>query len=204
MARRGGAALTLANGSLAKDARISMDKGGRFFMSVVYEIEATPPTAKPAEQQGGRGGAGRPRAGDGLLAGGRGGRPPRRVGGRREGPRLPRVRAARPRGRAARGAPAPAQTPSKERRALLREQVARVKAEREPIRADAPLSEAQRKAVLRALRRRIEALVRVRYRTADGGQADTLDAVRVAAAAGGDLRPRGTSSWRRTARSRWT
>jgi transposase len=160
--------------TLAKDCKITLDKRGRFHMVVPYEIEATPPTAKPAAERktgavdpGDRVNATVCSPDDGEVVSYAVGR---ENGGKdrvfREAARVDRL-VGEARARKAEAGP------TVEERARLLERIAPLKRERERVQQDAALPPEQREALLKRLRIAIKAMVAARYRRADGSAADS-------------------------------
>lgn len=160
--------------TIAKDCRITCDKRGRFYMSVPYAIEPTPPTAKPPAERkvgavdpGDRVQASIYSPSDGEVvqyAEGKGGGGKDRVfsvckklDGVVSDAKVHK----------------PVSQPTKKEREQLRDLVAPLKRERDRVKQDAAMSPDQRDALLKRLRKAISAMIAARWRSPTGRQLDT-------------------------------
>ncbi len=165
--------------ALTKDVVVTVSKRGRFYMSVAYDIEPTPPTAKPPEQR--KVGAVDPgdrvqstvcSPSDGTVvqyAVGKEGGGKDRVFGLCEkvDKHVTSAKANKPTAKLSRQA-----------RWLLHSEVEPLKAQRDEVKADASLSPEQRDAALKQLRKAIDAKIAERWRSSSGRQQDTPSKVR--------------------------
>jgi len=163
--------------TIAKDCRITLDKRGRFYMIVPYEIEAVTPTAKPlAERKVGAVDPGdrvqatvcSPNDGEVISYA---------IGKENGGKdrifkyceKLDKTIAVSKQRKAT-------VTPTKAERTELLECIAPLKRERDRVKEDAaldPVQRVQREALLKRLRVDIKAMVAARYKRANGALADT-------------------------------
>ena len=160
--------------TIAKDCRITIDKRDRFYMVVPYDIEDTPPTAKPLDQRkvgavdpGDRVQASVYSPSDGMVV--------QYAEGKHGGGKDRVFAAAKKLDTVVADAKIhkPATSPSKEERAKLRAIVAPLKRERDRVKADAAMSPEQRDAAMKRLRKAISAMIAARWRSPAGKQLDT-------------------------------
>lgn len=160
--------------TIAKGCRITLDKRGRFYMIVPYDIEAVPPTTKPLSERkvgavdpGDRVQATVCSPNDGEVVSYAIGK---ENGGKdRVFKQCEKLDATIKVAKAHKAAVTPDQT---ERKALL-ERIAPLKRERDRVKTDVALDPVQREASLKRLRSAIKAMVAARYRKADGTPADS-------------------------------